>query len=118
MEQPGSTKLWGFLIGMFWVSLVTYFVLWRSYRRIVLLRIRQQKSAIARPHEFTVLVKDLPKPTVHETQSDQVDSFFRMVHPGAYDRCIVVNDLRKVRLVLIRLHVMLTARSYSLLWLV
>jgi hypothetical protein len=61
MQQPSSTKIWAFLAGMFWVSIVTYVVLWRSYRRIVDMRDRIQASAYARPQQFVVLVRDIPK---------------------------------------------------------
>lgn len=98
VEQPGSSKIWGFLMGMFWVSFVTYYVLWRSYRRIISLRVRRQASAKARPEDFTVLVRDIPKPPPHQTHAEHVDAFFRSVHPGSYDRCIIVKDLRKVSL--------------------
>ncbi|KAG0592601.1 hypothetical protein KC19_1G265900 [Ceratodon purpureus] len=95
--EPGSPKIWGFLIGMFWVSFVTYFILLRSYRRIIDLRVRRlRRSAKARPEEFTVLVKDIPKPPANQTQAEHVDSFFRMVHPVSYARCIIVKDLRKL----------------------
>src|SRR5947209_2914965 len=62
VEQPNSPKTWAFLLGMFWVSLVTYYVLWKSYRRIVYMRDRAQVSAYARPQQFTALVRDIPKP--------------------------------------------------------
>lgn len=95
--EPGSHKIWGFLVGMFWVSFVTYYVLWRSYRRIVSLRIRRQTSAKARPEDFTVLVRNIPPPPANQTHAQHVDSFFRRLHPGSYDRCIIVKDLRKVK---------------------
>jgi hypothetical protein len=94
--EPGSHKIWGYLLGMFWVSFVTYYVLLRSYRRIITLRIRRQASARARPEDFTVLVQDIPTPPAQQTQAEHVDSFFRALHPESYNRCIIVKDLRKL----------------------
>jgi hypothetical protein len=83
---------------MFWVSFVTYFILFRSYRRILDLRVRRlRRSAKARPEEFTVLVTNVPPPLPNQTHAAHVDSFFRTVHPGSYERSIIVKDLRKVR---------------------
>lgn len=95
--QPSSPKIWAYLGGAFWVSFVTYYVLWKSYKRIVALRIAQNSSLVATPEQYAVLVRDIPKPDKHESRTEEVDSFFRKVHPAAYERCMVVNDLKSVR---------------------
>jgi hypothetical protein len=96
MQQPSSTKIWAFLAGMFWVSIVTYVVLWRSYRRIVDMRDRIQASAYARPQQFVVLVRDIPKREGKETRTEQVEKFFSRVHPGAYNRILPVHKTKPV----------------------
>ena len=96
MQQPKSSKIWAFLIGMFWVSFVTYYVLWKSYQRVVYMRDRAQASAHARPQQYTVLVRDMPKPVGKESRNQQVDSFFARVHPGSYNREIPVYNIKRV----------------------
>lgn len=94
--QPNSRKIWAFLIGMFYVSMVVYFVLWRSYRWVVDLRDREIASSNARPQQFTALVRDIPKPMGKETRAQQVESFFARVHPGAYNRVQPVYNIKPV----------------------
>ncbi|KAG0616625.1 hypothetical protein M758_5G129300 [Ceratodon purpureus] len=92
--EPSSRKIWAFLIGMFWVSIVTYFVLWTSYRRILNMRDRVQGSAYARPQQFVVLVRDIPKTDGKETRTEQVERFFSKVHPGEYSRVQPVHKIK------------------------
>lgn len=94
--EPNSRKIWAFLIGMFYVSMVVYFVLWRSYRWVVDLRDREIASSNARPQQFTALVRDIPKPMGKETRAQQVESFFARVHPGAYNRVQPVYNIKPV----------------------
>ena len=92
--QPGSMRIWAFLFGLFWESFVVYYVLWKSYRRMLLLRDIIVTNSRARPQQYTVLVRDIPKLDGHETRTDQVSSFFRRVHPGYYGGCLILNNLR------------------------
>lgn len=92
--EAKSSKIWAYLLGMFWVSFVTYYVLWKSYRRVVYMRDRAQGAANARPQQFTVLVRDIPKPVGKESRMQLVDSFFARVHPGAYNRVQPVHNIR------------------------
>jgi hypothetical protein len=94
--QNKSAKIWAFLLAAFWVSFVTFYVLWKSYKRVSALRIREQTSAKVQPEQFAVLVRDIPKPEVHQTRSEQVDSYFRKLHPGTYEKCLVACDISKV----------------------
>jgi hypothetical protein len=93
--QNKSAKIWAFLLAAFWVSFVTFYVLWKSYKRVSTLRIREQTSAKVKPEQFAVLVRDIPKPEVHQTRSEQVDSYFRKLHPGTYEKCLVARDISK-----------------------
>lgn len=100
MEQPKSSKIWAFLFGMIWVSLVTYYVLFKSYRRVIYMRDRAQANANARPQQYAALVRDIPKPVGKESRVQQVDSFFARVHPGAYNRVQPVQDIKPVRIII------------------
>lgn len=56
------------------------------------LRNNLHSSAVARPQQYAVLVRDIPAPEKHQTRSEQVESFFRRVHPHTYERCMVLHD--------------------------
>ncbi|KAJ7567053.1 hypothetical protein O6H91_02G130600 [Diphasiastrum complanatum] len=88
-----KSRIWAFLIAAYWLSIVTYIVLWQKYKHIINVR-DQVLSANARPEQFTVLVQNLPPPT-NGTRSEQVDAFFRKLHPDAYEKCLVVTKLHK-----------------------
>jgi len=94
--QNKSAKIWAFFLAAFWVSFVTFYVLWKSYKRVSTFRIQDQTSAKVKPEQFAVLVRDIPKPEVHQTRSEQVDSYFRKLHPGTYEKCLVACDISKV----------------------
>ncbi|RWW77115.1 hypothetical protein BHE74_00014765 [Ensete ventricosum] len=55
-----SLRLWAFLLGVYWVSFVTYYVLWKSYTHVSDLRAGAKTSAVVKPEEFAVLVRDIP----------------------------------------------------------
>jgi hypothetical protein len=90
-----SAKIWAFFLAAFWVSFVTFYVLWKSYKWVSTFRIQDQTSAKVKPEQFAVLVRDIPKPEVHQTRSEQVDSYFRKLHPGTYEKCLVACDISK-----------------------
>lgn len=92
--EPQSSKIWAFMLGMFWVSLATYYVLWKSYRRVVYMRDRANANAAARPQQYTVLVRDIPKPVGKESRTDQIVNFFARVHPGVFSRVQPVHDIK------------------------
>jgi hypothetical protein len=96
--EPKSNKIWAFMVGMVWVSIATYFVLWRSFRLVVDMRDREQASEHARPQQFTLLIRDIPKKErdSKETRKEQVEHFFNRTHPGAFDRVELVHNLKPV----------------------
>ncbi|KAK3126371.1 hypothetical protein QOZ80_7AG0555560 [Eleusine coracana subsp. coracana] len=93
--QKGSMRLWAFLLAVYWVSFVTYFVLWKSYRHVSDLRATARSTPDIKPEEFAVLVRDVPKPCSGETIKDSVDSYFRALHPNTFYRSLVVTDHKK-----------------------
>lgn len=93
--QPHSMRLWAFLLSVYWVSFVTYFVLWKSYKHVSNLRATARSTPDIKPEEFAVLVRDVPKPSPDETIKDSVDSYFRALHPNTFYRSMVVTDHTK-----------------------
>jgi hypothetical protein len=98
--QEGSMRLWAFLLSVYWVSFVTYFVLWKSYKHVSNLRATARSTPDVKPEEFAVLVRDVPRSYPDETIKDSVDSYFRALHPNTFYRSMVVTDHTKVLLFL------------------
>ncbi|XP_066383271.1 CSC1-like protein ERD4 [Miscanthus floridulus] len=90
-----SMKLWAFLLSVYWVSFVTYFVLWKSYKHVSNLRTTARSTPDVKPEEFAVLVRNIPRPSPDETIKDFVDSYFRALHPNTFYRSMVVTDHTK-----------------------
>ncbi|KAG0541642.1 hypothetical protein BDA96_02G034500 [Sorghum bicolor] len=91
----GSMRLWAFLLSVYWVSFVTYFVLWKSYKHVSNLRATARSTPDVKPEEFAVLVRDIPRSSPDETIKDFVDSYFRALHPNTFYRSMVVTDHTK-----------------------
>eukprot|EP00252_Welwitschia_mirabilis_P010620 TRINITY_DN239_c0_g1_i1.p1 TRINITY_DN239_c0_g1~~TRINITY_DN239_c0_g1_i1.p1 ORF type:complete len:737 (+),score=104.08 TRINITY_DN239_c0_g1_i1:109-2319(+) len=91
--QNGSARLWAFVLGAYWVSFVTYYLLWRTYRHVLALRAREQASFVAKPEQFVVLVRDIPPDPQGRTRKEQVDSFFRRIYPETFERSIIVTNM-------------------------
>ncbi|CAM6086043.1 unnamed protein product [Calypogeia fissa] len=93
--KPKSQRIWAFLIGMYVVSFVTYYVLYKTYKHVIELRSEAQMATKAPPEQFACLVRDIPKLSKDETRSEQVDHFFRTVHPDTYEKATIVTKLNK-----------------------
>lgn len=94
--QEGTTKLWAFLVGTYWVSCVTYYVLAKHYKKMIRLRGKELAHDHARPQQFACLVRDIPPPPKRMTRAEQVNAFFRKIHPDTYETCAIVTNLKKV----------------------
>ncbi|XP_073005301.1 CSC1-like protein ERD4 isoform X1 [Typha latifolia] len=94
--EEKSTRLWAFMLGVYWVSFVTYYILWRAYKHVLNLRAATKSTLAAKPEQFTVLVRDIPKPPPDQTMKDHVDSYFRALHPDTFYRSMVVTDNKEV----------------------
>ncbi|WOL07883.1 hypothetical protein Cni_G16632 [Canna indica] len=90
-----SPRLWAFLLGVYWVSFVTYYVLWKSYKHVSNLRATAKSSPEVKPEEFTVLARDIPPAASGQSIKDQIDSYFKALHPETFYRSMVVTDNKK-----------------------
>ncbi|KAG6509247.1 hypothetical protein ZIOFF_034638 [Zingiber officinale] len=90
--HKGSPRLWAFLLGVYWVSFATYYVLWKAYRHVSNLRAGAKSSEEVRPEEFAVLVRDIPATASGQSIKDQVESYFRSLHPETFHKSMVVTD--------------------------
>ncbi|KAJ4758943.1 ERD (early-responsive to dehydration stress) family protein [Rhynchospora pubera] len=94
--QEKSTRLWAFMLGVYWVSIVTYYILWRSYKHVSNLRATAKSSPEPKPEDFAILVRDVPSRPSDQSLKDRVDSYFRRLHPDTFYRSMVVTNLKKV----------------------
>nr|VDC98213.1 unnamed protein product [Brassica oleracea] len=92
-----SSRLWAFLGAVYWVSLVTYFMLWKAYKHVAALRAEAlMSSEEVLPEQYAILVRDIPSPPNGETQKEFVDSYFREIYPETFYRSLVVTENSKV----------------------
>ncbi|CAN8303880.1 unnamed protein product [Cochlearia groenlandica] len=94
--SKNSKRLWAFLGAIFWISLVTYTLLWKAYKHVASLRAQALMSADVMPEQFAVLVRDIPSPPEGKTQKEFIDSYFREIYPETYYRSLVVTENSKV----------------------
>lgn len=86
-----SPRLWPFFLGTYWVSFVTFFVLWRAYNHASDLRATAKAVPEVKPEDFAVLVRDIPLPK-DQSRKEQVDSYFKTLHPHTFYKSMVVTD--------------------------
>ena len=94
--QDKSDRLWAYVIGAYWLTIATLYVLWKTYKHVVLLRTQDQSNSLtAKPEQYAVLVRDIPIPPVGSI-AEEVENYFRELHPGTYESCIIVTNMSKV----------------------
>lgn len=96
IEQKKSPRLWAFLGAVYWISLVTYFFLWKAYKHVSTLRAQALMSADVKPEQFAILVRDMPSPPDGQTQKEFIDSYFREIYPETFYRSLVATENSKV----------------------
>lgn len=106
--QEGSPRLWAFIVASYWVSFVTYYLVWRAYRHASNLRAEALMSPEVKNEQFAVLARDIPAPTGGQTRKEQVDSYFKAIYPDTYYRSMIVTDNKQV---LVSIHLCFFTRS-------
>ncbi|XP_020237007.1 CSC1-like protein ERD4 [Cajanus cajan] len=91
-----SSRLWGFLIACYWVSVVTYVLLWRAYKHVSWLRSEAFKSPDAKPEQFAIVVRDIPPVPQGQTRKELVDTYFKAIYPETFYRSMIVTDNKEV----------------------
>ncbi|XP_028759191.1 CSC1-like protein ERD4 [Neltuma alba] len=91
-----SPRLWAFFIATYWVSFVSLYLLWKSYKHVSCLRSEALRSPEVKPEQFAVVVRDIPTPSDGQTRKEQVDSYFKTIYPETYYRSIIVTDNKEV----------------------
>ncbi|KAH9606919.1 hypothetical protein KSS87_009314 [Heliosperma pusillum] len=85
-----------FLGTVYWISLVTYFLLWKAYKHVTELRATALMSPELRVEQYAVLVRDIPPTLEGETRKEQIDSYFKAIYPDTFYRAMPVTDNAKV----------------------
>ena len=88
--------MWAFLIAVYWVSFVTYFLLWKAYKHVSDLRANALKSPEVKPEQFAILVRDIPLAPDGHTRKEQVDTYFKTIYPETFYRSMLVTNNKKV----------------------
>lgn len=94
--KENSSRLWAFLLATYWVSFVTYFLLWKAYKHVSALRADALMSPEVRAEQFAILVRDIPPVPEGQTRKEQVDSYFKRIYPESFYRSMVVTDNKVV----------------------
>ncbi|KAL6546343.1 CSC1-like protein erd4 [Orobanche minor] len=94
--EEGSPRLWAFVIATYWVSFVSYCLLWKAYKHVIELRSAALMSPEVKNEQFAVLVRDIPPVPMGQTRKEQVDSYFKAIYPDTFYRSLVVTDNTKV----------------------
>ncbi|XP_041025740.1 CSC1-like protein ERD4 [Juglans microcarpa x Juglans regia] len=91
-----SPRLWAFMIATYWVSFVTYYLLWKAYTHVSKLRADALMSPPLKPEQYAVIVRDIPPVPEGLTRKEQVDSYFKAIYPDTFYRSMVVTDNKVV----------------------
>jgi hypothetical protein len=95
LKEHGS-RLFVSAATCYWVSIVTYYLLWKAYKHASELRAEALMSPGIRAEQFAVLVRDIPSSPEGYSTKQQVDSFFRAIYPETYYKSLVVTDIKAV----------------------
>ncbi|XXG74710.1 hypothetical protein AAC387_Pa07g3362 [Persea americana] len=90
-----SSRLWAFLIATYWVTFVTFYLLWKAYMHCTNLRVAALTNSQMKPEQFAILVRDIPPMPKGQTRNEQVDSFFRKLHPETFYKSMVITDIKQ-----------------------
>lgn len=94
--QSKSPRLWAYLLGVYWVSFVSYFLLWKAYKHVSDLRSNALRTPDIKPEQFAVVVRDIPAVPEGPNRKEQVDSYFRAIYPETYYKSMIVTDNKEV----------------------
>ncbi|KAI3824579.1 hypothetical protein L1987_06042 [Smallanthus sonchifolius] len=91
-----SSRLWASVIACYWVSIVSYILLWKAYKHVSDLRAAALKSTEVKPEQFAVLVRDIPPSSKDCSRKEQVDEYFKTIYPETFYKSLVVTENKEV----------------------
>ncbi|XP_057948020.1 CSC1-like protein At1g69450 isoform X2 [Malania oleifera] len=94
--KNGSKMLWIHFSAVYVVTVFVCCLLYYEYRYISSKRIAYFYSSKPQPHQFTILVRNIPV-SAGSSVSDSVDSFFSECYPSTYLSNVVVRRTKKLQ---------------------
>lgn len=91
-----SNWLWAHCSAIYLVTAFVCYLLYYEYNYICSKRIAYFHSSKPLPHQFTILVREIPVPA-GSSVSQSVDSFFTEYHPFTYLSHVVIHRTNKLR---------------------
>lgn len=95
LKEQGS-RLWASVFACYWVSFVTYFLLWKAYKHVSDLRAAALMTPEIKAEQFAILVRDIPASSEGYSRKEQIDTYFKSIYPETYYRTMVVTDNKAV----------------------
>nr|XP_043622928.1 CSC1-like protein ERD4 [Erigeron canadensis] len=95
LKENGS-RLWASVVACYWVSFVSYFLLWKGYKHVSDLRAEVLASPEVKAEQFAVLVRDIPPSSEASSKKEQVDTFFKRIYPDTFYKSMMVTDNKAV----------------------
>ena len=94
--QDESRRLWAYVIGAYWLTITTLFILWKAYKHVVQRRFEHQSDCkTGKPEQYAILVRDIPVPAAG-TLTEEVEMYFRSLYPETYETSIIITNAFKV----------------------
>ncbi|CAN0896507.1 CSC1-like protein At1g69450 [Linum grandiflorum] len=94
--NDGSERLWIHFSAVYILTIFICCLLFHEYKYISLKRLAYFYSSEAQPHQFTILVSNIPVSS-GSSISDSVQRFFRENHPSTYLSHVVIRRTSKIR---------------------
>eukprot|EP00897_Mesotaenium_endlicherianum_P002051 jgi/Mesen1/1874/ME000143S00928 len=97
--QPSSPQIWAFIVGAYWVSLATCYFLSAAHKNVLYLRMLHLKRHSARPEQFVVMARDIPRPPNGNgptSRQAQAEAFFASQGVKSFQQALVFGNLDKV----------------------
>ncbi|KAI3709994.1 hypothetical protein L2E82_39767 [Cichorium intybus] len=91
-----SLRLWASVFACYWVSLVTYFLLWKAYNHVSNLRAAALMSPEVKAEQFAILVRDIPASSEGYSRKEQIDTYFKSIYPETFYKSLVVTENKEV----------------------
>lgn len=95
LREHGS-RLWASAFACYWVSLVSYVLLWKAYKHVSDLRAAALMSPEVKAEQFAILVRDIPLSTEGLSRKQQVDTFFNSIYPETFYKSLIVTENKEV----------------------
>lgn len=95
--KENGPRLFASAAACYWISVVSYYLLWKAYKHVSDLRAEVLMSPEIKAEQYAVLVRDIPSSSEGYSKKEQVDAYFRAIYPETYYKSIVVTENKAVK---------------------